>query len=125
MTDVVVLADELRNNSGILRLIKFHGCAVKAAQDPGKYPDALIGRASQISAWSEANETAAIRGELISLATTRPTLMIGLSAQDENIQTLLRRESSDGLALAQRSASERLRLRPSWSGSSQASEDRL
>lgn len=88
MTDVVVLADELRNNSGILRLIKFHGCAVKAAQDPGKYRDALIGRASQISAWSEANESAAIRGELVSLATTRPTLMIGLSAQDENIQAV-------------------------------------
>jgi len=85
---VVVLDRDLQEEPGILRLIKFHGCAIRAADDPDTYRDALIARASQISDWAGANETAAIRGELVSLATTKPTLMIGLSAQDENIKAV-------------------------------------
>jgi hypothetical protein len=85
---VVVLEQDLREPAGILRLIKFHGCAILAADDPGTYRNVLIARASQISDWPFANETAAIRGELVSLATTRPTLMIGLSAQDANIKAV-------------------------------------
>lgn len=85
---VVVLDEDLQESPGVLRLIKFHGCAVRAADDPDTYRDALIARASQISDWAGANETAAIRGELVSLATTKPTLMIGLSAQDENIKAV-------------------------------------
>lgn len=88
VVQVVVLPEDLQAPPGVLRLIKFHGCAIRAAADPGPYRDALIGRASQISDWAGANETAAIRGELVSLATTKPTLMIGLSAQDENIQAV-------------------------------------
>jgi len=82
---VVVLDQDLQGASGLLRLIKFHGCAIRAADAPATYRDALIARSSQISDWAGANETVAIRGELVSLATTKPTLMIGLSAQDENI----------------------------------------
>jgi hypothetical protein len=85
---VVVLARDVQATPGILRLIKFHGCAILAADDPDTYRDALIARASQISDWAGANETGAIRGELVSLATTKPTLMIGLSAQDENIKAV-------------------------------------
>lgn len=88
VTDVVVLKEDLRNTDGILRLIKFHGCAIRAADDPDTYRDALIGRTDQIEDWPQANETAAIREELISLATTKPTLMIGLSAQDHNIKAV-------------------------------------
>jgi hypothetical protein len=88
VTDVVVLPEELRDTHGILRLIKFHGCAIRAADDPDTYREALIGRASQISDWAQSNEAAAIRNELISLATTKRTLMIGLSAQDENIKAV-------------------------------------
>lgn len=85
---VVVLEQDLRDPAGILRLIKFHGCAVRAADNPAAYRDALVGRASQISDWANANETAAIRGELVSLATTKPTLTIGLSLQDYNIKAI-------------------------------------
>ena len=85
---VVVLEQDLQAPPRILRLIKFHGCAIRAADDPATYRDALIARASQISDWAGANEAAAIRGELVSLATTKPTLMIGLSAQDENIKAV-------------------------------------
>jgi len=88
VADVVVLGDDLRNTDGIVRLIKFHGCAIRAAEDPDRYRDALIGRTDQIEDWPQANESAAIRAELVSLATTRPTLMIGLSAQDHNIKAV-------------------------------------
>jgi hypothetical protein len=83
-----VLAEELRDPDGILRLIKFHGCAVRAADNPDNYRAALVARASQITDWANANATAAIRGELVSLATTRPTLTIGLSLQDDNIKAI-------------------------------------
>lgn len=85
---VVVLEEDLRAARGPLRLIKFHGCAVRAASDPDSYRDALMARASQISDWVGENQKAAIRTELVSLATTRPTLMIGLSAQDEDIKAV-------------------------------------
>jgi hypothetical protein len=85
---VVVLEQDVRSRPGILRLIKFHGCAVRAAGDPDAYRDALVGSASQISHWPNANETAAIRGELVSLATAKPTLTIGLSLQDQNIKAV-------------------------------------
>ncbi|MGH2500162.1 MAG: SIR2 family protein [Candidatus Limnocylindria bacterium] len=85
---VVVLPEDLRGAQRQLTLFKFHGCAVMAAADPDNHRDALVARKSQISEWPRANETEAIRQELVSLATTRPTLMIGLSAQDPNIQDI-------------------------------------
>lgn len=85
---VVVLEQDLQGVPGILRLIKFHGCAIRAAEDPALYRAGLIARASQISDWAGSNEAAAIRGELVSLATTKRTLMIGLSGQDENIKAV-------------------------------------
>lgn len=85
---VVVLGQDLQKPPAMLRLIKFHGCAVRAADCPNTYRDALIARASQVSDWAGSNETAAIRGELVSLAATKRTLIIGLSAQDENIQAV-------------------------------------
>ena len=88
VVQVVVLAQHLQDAPGIVRLIKFHGCAIRAADDPDAYREALIARASQISDWARSNEAAAIRGELVSLATTKPTFMIGLSGQDENIKAV-------------------------------------
>jgi len=85
---VVVLPEDLRGAPRQLTLFKFHGCAVMAAADPDNYREALVARKSQITEWPRANETEAIRQELVSLATSRPTLMIGLSAQDPNIQDI-------------------------------------
>jgi hypothetical protein len=83
---VVVLPDELREPERDLTLLKFHGCAVLAARDPAKYRAALVGMRSQITSWNTSGDTRPIREHMVSLATTKRTLMIGLSAQDENIQ---------------------------------------
>jgi hypothetical protein len=85
---VAVLKDDLRASPRRVRLLKFHGCAVLAKKDEATYRSALIGRKSQITDWPEAAESAAMRQEMTSLATTTPTLMIGLSAQDSNIQAI-------------------------------------
>ena len=84
----VVLADELRGANRPLTLIKFHGCAVRATQDPPRYRGALVATRKQITDWIASDASRVIRGELIQLATKKPTLVIGLSAQDENIQQI-------------------------------------
>jgi hypothetical protein len=88
VTQVVVLKDEVPTLGRNVRLLKFHGCAVLVRRDPDRYRSALVAQRSRITKWPHDSETAAVRNELVSLATTKPTLMIGLSAQDANIQDI-------------------------------------
>ncbi len=83
---VCVRPDDLREARRRTRLLKFHGCAVRAAADPGVYRPLIVARLSQITDWHVNGAYAAIRDQLVNLAVTSPTLMIGLSAQDTNIQ---------------------------------------
>ena len=88
---VVVLAADLREPERRACLLKLHGCALLAARDPTTYRGALVAAQSQITSWPNAAETEVMRSELTGIATTKPTLMIGLSAQDSNIQDLFAR----------------------------------
>jgi hypothetical protein len=83
---VCVRPDDFREPPLRARLMKFHGCAVRARDDPATYRLMLVGRQSQILSWPHIPETAFMRQQLVSLATTSPTLMVGLSAQDSNIK---------------------------------------
>lgn len=85
---VCVHPDDLRKPDVQARLYKFHGCAVCAGTDESTYRPLLIARQSQINGWTERAENAALRNRLIDIAVTKPTLMMGLSAQDANIQSL-------------------------------------
>jgi hypothetical protein len=85
---VCVTTDDLREPRLLGRLIKFHGCAMRAAADPTEYRTMLIARQSQITDWRNNGDYATIRHELVGLAATRHTLMIGLSAQDTDIQEM-------------------------------------
>lgn len=80
--------EDLRNPAPRGRLIKFHGCAVLAMQNEAAYRPFLVARQSQINGWAVWPENAAMRGRLVDLLATKSTLMIGLSAQDANIQAL-------------------------------------
>ncbi|WP_165930868.1 SIR2 family protein [Paralcaligenes ureilyticus] len=80
--------EDLREPAAHGRLIKFHGCAVRATQNEAAYRPFLVARQSQINGWLTRPENAALRGRLEDLVATKPTLMIGLSAQDANIQAL-------------------------------------
>jgi SIR2-like domain len=83
---VCVRADDLREPPLRTRLLKFHGCAIRAGRDPVVYRPLLIARQSQITEWRYNPDYTMMRLQLVNLAATKPTLMIGLSAQDSNIQ---------------------------------------
>lgn len=80
--------EDLRDPATRGRLVKFHGCAVRATQDEAAYRPFLVARQSQINGWLARPENAALRARLVNLVATKPTLMIGLSTQDANIQAI-------------------------------------
>lgn len=81
---VRILAGDVREVSARGHLYKFHGCAVKAGEDAATYRPKLVARYSQIDTW--AGDNAVIEAKLVDLAVTKPTVMLGLSAQDHNIR---------------------------------------
>ena len=86
---VIVANREFRLPEARCDLIKFHGCAVKAARDPDTFRPLLVARETQISRWTTLPQSALMRDHLIHLFATRPALFVGLSAQDANIHTIL------------------------------------
>ena len=85
---VCVRPDDFRGLRLRTRLLKFHGCAVRARLDPANYRPLIVARLSQITGWPHNPDFAVMRDQLATLAITQPTLMIGLSAQDTNIQDI-------------------------------------
>lgn len=85
---VCVLPTDLQKPALQARLYKFHGCAALATQDPATYREYLVGAQSQITEWPHNPAFAAMRHQILGLALSTPTLMIGLSAQDTDIQDL-------------------------------------
>lgn len=85
---VCVRPEDLREPQQRARLFKFHGCAIRASADEATFRPYLIGRQSQIHGWVARQENAAMVQRLIDLIATKPTLMMGLSAQDANIQAI-------------------------------------
>lgn len=85
---VVVDPGHLRDAPGKARLLKFHGCIIHAADDPATYRKCLIGSKTQILNWPEEQATAAMRAEVISAATNLKAMMVGLSLQDVNLQSV-------------------------------------
>jgi hypothetical protein len=83
---VLVRAEDTRGAPPGPRLYKFHGCAVKAKNDPPNYRPKLVAQQSQINGWAAKADNVVIANRLIDIATTKRTLMMGLSAQDSNIQ---------------------------------------
>lgn len=86
--DVCIRSQDFQASGKPARLMKFHGCAALAIDDPTNYRKLLVARESQIASWSTNNNYAAMRQNLLQIALSRRTLMIGLSAQDRDIQDL-------------------------------------
>ena len=85
---VCVCSEDLREPGLKSRLIKFHGCAVKARSDEKMFRSYLVARHSQILSWGTRQANKAMVNRLVDMVTTKPTLMMGLSVQDANIQTI-------------------------------------
>ena len=92
---VIVRRKEFRLPEAQCDLIKFHGCAVKASANPEIYRPLLVGRATQIARWASLPQNALMRDHLVGLFAKKPALVIGLSAQDMNIRTILGQAESN------------------------------
>lgn len=88
LLQVVVDPAQLRGQPGRATLLKFHGCIVHATDDPATFRRFLTGSRSQIMRWPEVPEFAAMRHSVIEVAQTLKSLVLGLSIQDNNLQTL-------------------------------------
>lgn len=85
---VVVTPDDFRTSDRQAELVKFHGCAVRAAADEGQYRTRLIARTAQISGWTTRPENRAMKDYLEHLFASRAAFFVGLSAQDADIHTV-------------------------------------
>lgn len=88
---VVVDPNQLRGPAGRARLLKFHGCIEHASREPSVFRRYLTGSYTQIMDWPEKAEFAAMCNVIVGLATAHKTLVLGLSIQDTNLQTLFAR----------------------------------
>lgn len=92
---VAVKPDDFRVVGRRIEVIKVHGCAVRARDDEAGYRGSLVARHSQISTWTEQPQNRLMRKQLELRYAARLTLMIGLSAQDENFHTVFAAASQD------------------------------
>ena len=79
---------ETRGSSPDTIIIKFHGCALKARENPNNYRSWIVANKSDIDGWASKPTKVNMRHELSSVLMTKKTLMVGLSAQDPNIRAL-------------------------------------
>lgn len=85
---ITVTGDDLRNPAAAAKLYKFHGCALRAIADEDGYRPLLVARTAQITGWKSNDTFKIVRDQLGALVQRCRTLMIGMSAQDENIKHL-------------------------------------
>lgn len=83
---VAIAPEDTRGNRRRTNLYKFHGCAKAACDEEAKFRPLLVARQNQINGWIANNRV--MGNALVNLIVTKPTLMLGLSAQDSNIQGL-------------------------------------
>ncbi len=85
---VVVDPTQLRGPAGRARLYKFHGCIVHATREPLVFRPYLTGSHTQIMDWPQNATFTAMHNAVVGLATAQKTLVLGLSIQDSNLQTI-------------------------------------
>ncbi|MER9174403.1 SIR2 family protein [Mesorhizobium sp. M0955] len=85
---ITVTGEDLRGPAAAVTLYKFHGCALRAIEDEPAYRPLLVARSAQIIGWMGNATFKIVRDQLEALIQRTRTLMIGMSAQDANIQNL-------------------------------------
>ncbi|WP_428102946.1 SIR2 family protein [Candidatus Rariloculus sp.] len=85
---VVVDPNQLRDTASRSKLLKFHGCIIYATQNPGAFRRYLTGSQTQITEWPDKQMFEAMRNAVLNVATNKKTLVVGLSIQDSNLQSI-------------------------------------
>jgi len=85
---VTVTGDDLRGPAAAATLYKFHGCALRAIETEATYRPLLVARSAQITGWMTNDAFKIVREQLEATIQTSRTMLMGLSAQDENIKNL-------------------------------------
>jgi hypothetical protein len=85
---VIVDPDHLREAPAQAKLQKFHGCVVYATKEPAAFRKYLTGSRTQITEWPDNPEFAPMVNAIINVATNQKTMVLGLSIQDYNLQTI-------------------------------------
>lgn len=85
---VTVTGEDLRGPAAAAILYKFHGCALRAIETEAVYRPLLVARSAQITGWMSSETFKIVRDQLEAMIQTSRTMMMGLSAQDENIKHL-------------------------------------
>ena len=88
LLQVVVDPDQLRDAAGRPKLLKFHGCIIFATHDPSAFRKYLTGSRTQITEWPDNPLFAAMRNAVIGVATNQKSFVVGLSIQDNNLQSI-------------------------------------
>jgi hypothetical protein len=91
---VTVTGDDLRGRAAAAILYKFHGCALRAIEVEATYRPLLVARSAQITGWMSNDTFKIVRDQLEAMIQTSRTMMMGLSAQDENIKHLFGKVNS-------------------------------
>ena len=91
LLQVVVDPDQLRGAATRTKLLKFHGCIIHATRDPNAYREYLTGSHTQIMEWPDKEMFAAMCSAVIDVATNQKSLVVGLSIQDSNLQSIFSR----------------------------------
>lgn len=92
---VVARPADLQLHRNKTRLIKFHGCAVKAHGDPGQYRQWLVASNDQVAAFCTQANNQGLVTALTHIVGSKRTFMLGLSAQDANIQGIFNKATNE------------------------------
>lgn len=85
---VAVKGDDLKGPAALAKLYKFHGCARRAIEDEPNYRSLIVAREGAINQWNQNPAFDQMRAQLSALLQRARTLMVGMSAQDPNIQAM-------------------------------------
>ncbi|EZP28398.1 SIR2 family protein [Microbacterium oleivorans] len=94
LIDVYVDVNDPREGSGDAELAKFHGCAVLALDQPGKYRAKIIATTAQISSLHGDPDFQHMRDWLLERTTRQRSLILGLSVQDADLLAIFRLSAS-------------------------------
>lgn len=97
---VIACNSELDGAGGAAIVFKVHGCAERTKADPAKYKTHMVATHQDILEWTAKPQFESFYERLRTLLRERPSLFVGISGQDFNLQLQFVKTHSGGPAIA-------------------------